>query len=355
MKIKDKLKISLLAALSIIMAIMLILDSRGVSQAVISCTGVCLNSLIPSLFGYMVLCTMLTQSGLGDLIFKPLWYIFRRIIKLDSRMFSVFMMSQIAGYPVGVRLISTLIAQNNNYNEISEKCSFFCYNSGPAFIVGMVGLTVYNSALAGMLIFVSCLLSNFIMAIFFTRKFPQQRHVSRNSLDLGVSTVKSSLMSTGYALLAVCLSMILFNTVPELIRCAGYDMADGKIINTILMSVWEVTNIKNSGALLPLPIAAALISFGGLCVIFQVITLCDYKLNVGKFIAARAVSALLSGGICFLLTAATGYSTAIQTGSIYTPGVLMQNPIVAVCILAMTFILLSYRKYPGGLTDKRRS
>ena len=344
MKIKDKLKISLLAALSIIMAIMLILDSRGVSQAVISCTGVCLNSLIPSLFGYMVLCTMLTQSGLGDLIFKPLWYIFRRIIRLDSRMFSVFMMSQIAGYPVGVRLISTLIAQNNNYNETAEKCSFFCYNSGPAFIVGMVGLTVYNSALAGMLIFVSCLLSNFIMAIFFTRKFPQQRHVSRNSLDLGVSTVKSSLMSTGYALLAVCLSMILFNTVPELIRCAGYDM-----------SVWEVTNIKNSGALLPLPIAAALISFGGLCVIFQVITLCDYKLNVGKFIAARAVSALLSGGICFLLTAATGYFPAIQTGSIYTPGVLIQNPIVAVCILAMTFILLSYRKYSGGLINKRRS
>ncbi|MCH5323583.1 MAG: hypothetical protein J1E39_00065 [Eubacterium sp.] len=341
MKKKEKIKILLFAVLGLILAVMLISDSKGVSQAVISCIDVCLNSLIPSLFGYMVLCTLLTKSGLGNLIFLPIWYIFRRIIKLDSKMFSVFMMSQIGGYPVGVRLISTLISQNKNYSEIAEKCTLFCYNSGPAFVAGMVGITVYGSLEAGIIIFISCLVSNFLLATVMTRRFKPEMSIKKELPDLSVTTVKDSLISTGHALLTVCLSMVLFNTVLELIRYSGVELANGKVINTVLMSVWEITNITKSGLLLPLPIAATLISFGGLCVVFQILTLSDYKLNALRFIAARAAASLLSGIICYIITMLTGYIPSMQTAGFYAPDLLIHNPPVAVCIAAMTVILLS--------------
>ncbi len=339
---KEKIKVLLFALLGLLLSVMLVSDSKGVSQAVIACTDVCLNSLIPSLFGYMMLCTLLTQSGLGNLIFMPLWYILRHIIKLDSAMFSVFAMSQIGGYPVGVKLISTLIAQNKKYNEIAESCALFCYNSGPAFIAGVVGFTVYNSFQAGMYVFIACLTANFIIGAFMTFKFKPEKNIKKRAPDLSAATVKKSLMSTGSALLTVCLSMIMFNTVLELIRYLGINLSDGKIVNTVIMSVWEITNIKNSGAALPLPVAAALVSFGGICVIFQVLALSDFKLNALKFTAVRMISAALSGLICFALTCIFGFEPSVSTSGFYAPSVLIDDPLVTICVLSMTVILLSY-------------
>ncbi len=340
MKKNEQTKIFLFSAIGLMTAVMLITDSGGVSGAVISCIDVCLNSLIPSLFGYMVLCTLLTQSGAGNIICMPLWYVFRKIIRLDSKLFSVFVMSQIGGYPVGAKLISALSSQSKEYSDKAQTCVSFCYNSGPAFITGIVGLSVYHSIEAGMIIFVSCLLANIIIGAVLTRKYTYSKKFEYTRTDLSFDTVKSSLISAGHALLTVCLSMILFNTVIELIRYIGVDFGKDTI-GTIIMSAWEITNIQSASALLPLPIAAALMSFGGLCVIFQVLTLSSFKLSVIRFIAARLSAAAISGALCYGIVCLTGFTPSIQTYAPYIPAVTEGSPIAALCVGAMTVMLLT--------------
>lgn len=340
MKVKERLKIISAAIAAVILAVLLIADSKGVSEAVSLCVETCTNTLIPSLFGYMVLSTFLIQSGLGSIIFTPLWYVFRKIIRLDKKLFSIFMLSQIGGYPVGVKLINTITQQVEGCGNIKDRAVLFCYGSGPAFVTGLVGQKIYGSITAGMIIFVSCILANFIIAAVITRKSKPQSS-GEEKPDVSADTAASSIMSSAKALLVVCTTMIMFNIITELFNMLLSEYIPDSMITSIIKSVWEITNIKCLDATLPLPIAAALISFGGICVIFQIISIADFKINLPRYIGYRAFSALLSALICFIIVKLSGFEPAVSTLAYGKTELLINNPVVFICTAIMTGFLMS--------------
>ena len=58
----------------------------------------------------MAFATLIIKTNIGEVTATPLWYISRYILRLDKKTFAVFILSQIGGYPVGVRLLSELYA-----------------------------------------------------------------------------------------------------------------------------------------------------------------------------------------------------------------------------------------------------
>lgn len=52
----------------------------------------------------MAFATLIIKTNIGEVTATPLWYIARYILRLDKKTFAVFILSQIGGYPVGVRL-----------------------------------------------------------------------------------------------------------------------------------------------------------------------------------------------------------------------------------------------------------
>ena len=76
-----------------------------------------------------------------------------------------------------------------------------------------------------------------------------------------------------------------------------------EIYNT-LMTILEISNIVN----LPqmnislMPVAASLLSFGGICVLMQITALSDKNFSIKMFIRTRLIAAFISGTACrFLL------------------------------------------------------
>ena len=330
-------KLLFICVLSLIIGWLLIADSKGTADTVRRCISVCLDSLIPSLFCFMAFSALLIKSGIGEYITSPLWYIFRYILRIDKRLFPVFILSQIGGYPIGVKLLSEISQQQTEYSKQCSNALCYCYNSGPAFVIGIVGIGVYGDINAGLIVFLSCLAANTLAAVVMNiRSSPQKTAVT--NISLSAENITDSLIGTAKAMLNIALPILLFNSVAEISAyiCQTIFSID---IPDILLSVIEITNIKASDTVFSLPVATALISFGGLCVIYQIFTLSSFKANKLQFVLSRLIISIVSAVICHIIISVTGY-TPTQNVFSYATDTLISDPLLLICIAGMTFILL---------------
>lgn len=333
-------------------AFLLVSDSKGISQSVSTSISACLTTLIPSLLCFMFLSTYLLESGLHQVVFAPLWQSFGKIYKMNREQFSIFMLSLIGGYPVGVKLLRDYTAYNNNYTEIATRMLSYCYNSGPAFVVGIVGICVYDSVQIGLIIFLSNTIACLICALFVN--FKQEKPVKQllKQFDYSINTIFSSLRSTGKALFTVCLTVVLFNAFIEILSCCGIIDSLSNLLTGFLgnnaqaavKGIFEITNVKSLSAVCPVPVAAMLISLGGLCVIMQVSAISNGALKMKLFLLMRLPMALLSGLICFGLCDAFDVDT-IVSASVNYPVVLTSTNLYAdLCLGIMMVLLLSINR-----------
>lgn len=337
---KKKVIKVILCILSIASLILLVIYSKDTSETINHCLEICTNTLIPSTFAYMVLCTFLIKSRLSVVITTPLWYLFRRFIKLDRNSFSVFILSLIAGYPVGIKMLKELVSQNKSYSEIAKRISSVCYASGPAFIIGIVGNVIYNNTTAGYIVFLSCTLSNILGAIFLTRKEKVTEDICKNEMMLSGKDVTDVILSSAKSMLMICLSMILFNIIITFIELLLTNCISLNKQFIYIKAFIEVTSICRFDASVPLWLTAFFISFGGLCVIFQLYLISDGDLKLSRFVILRIFLSLLSSAICFMTTKALGFEPSVPVFSDKEPVILLQNPVVLISVGIMTIFLI---------------
>lgn len=285
----------------------------------------------------MAFATLIIKTNIGEVTATPLWYIARYILRLDKKTFAVFILSQIGGYPVGVRLLSELYGNDPDNSRSYSKHLCYCYNSGPAFVTGIVGIGVYNDVTAGIIVFISCLTANFLAAVVMNiRNTALKPH--RTKINFSSSDISDSLNRTARAMLNIILPILLFNCVTELAGYLLYAVFNMEIPD-FLKAVTEITNIKTDGVIFSLPITSALISFGGFCVIYQIFSLADFTVNKLYFIFSRILISAVSAGVCCLILQITGYEPAADVFA-YAADILLTDPLLLMCIAAMTFILL---------------
>ena len=109
-KIKASIKF-IIAILIIFFAVGLIKYSKEVSSAVILSIESCLKIIIPSLFAFMVLSNLIVKSNIYILISKPFSLISRYLFRIPPELFSIFLLSNIGGYPIGAKLLTELTQQ----------------------------------------------------------------------------------------------------------------------------------------------------------------------------------------------------------------------------------------------------
>ncbi|MGN0611935.1 MAG: hypothetical protein ACI4JI_09135 [Ruminiclostridium sp.] len=333
-----KIKIIVLSLSTVMIGAMLITDSKGIADTVRRCTETCLDSLIPSLFCFMLFASAVIGSGVGEVITAPLWIIFRYVIKLNRNMLAVFIISQFGGYPIGVKLLNELIRKDQRYNEQAKQAIYYCFSSGPAFVVGIVGIGIYNDVNAGIIIFISCLAANLIAAIIMNikNKTPQ---FEKLSVSLKPIRINEYLKDCINSLIKIVSLILLFNSAAELIKFILSQLFNISIPYIISTAI-EITNIKQASIIPSVILSAGLVSFGGLCVIYQIVSLAEFKIGLIKLIAARIVISLLSAFICKIIIKISGYSPSLSVFA-YKYDVTATSPVISVCIMCMTVIILS--------------
>ena len=338
------------ALLAAVICILLIIDSKQVIETAQKSVTVCLTVIIPSLFAFMVLSQIMISGGIADIMFFPLYKISSFWFKGSRRQFSVFLLSLIGGYPVGIRLLKELTAYNKNYTAIAEKMLCYCYCGSPAFIIQIAGLSIFGSANAGLIVYLSNAAACLIMAIIINLFSKEEIKAEENhftGVKISLNTVTESIEKTVKALGVICGTILSFNIFLELMEHIGFmRLMESLGAEKIFSAAFEISNLSlfEGGNYNLLPIFAALTSFGGLCIIVQTVALSEGGIPLKKFIASRIPTALLSGVICHIIVSVSGIALESYATAPLTPVFSSVNPVCSICIIVMTYILLKSKQ-----------
>ena len=145
MKIRDRLP--LLAVLCCFSALLLLPEVSA--QAARDAMLLCAQTLIPSLFPFFVLSSLLIACGASELLSALLSPLMRPLFGLSGTGAAALALGLCGGYPVGARTAAELVENGALSRDEGERLLAFCNNAGPGFLLGVCGAGVFSSSRAG--------------------------------------------------------------------------------------------------------------------------------------------------------------------------------------------------------------
>ena len=191
--------------------------------------ALCGNVIIPSLFPFFVLSSLVVELGLAGYLGRMLEGVMRPLFNVSGVCASAFALGFVGGYPVGARTAIDLYQKGMCTRTEAERLLAFCNNSGPAFILGVVGAGVFASSRVGVLLYLAHALASACIGVLFrfykaapggqkAQPRPQpQFHAQRFSTAF-TGSIKSSFLST----LNICAFVIFFTVVIKLLVLSGF-------------------------------------------------------------------------------------------------------------------------------------
>lgn len=138
----------LMVILTSLLAAALLWDAAGAAEAVRRGTELCLTSVIPALFPFFAVSSLLAALGAGSAA-RVLERPFRALFRCGGPGAAAFLLGMLGGYPVGAASVAALVRQGDVSPAEGGRLLAFCNNAGPSFIVGVAGLAVFGSARTG--------------------------------------------------------------------------------------------------------------------------------------------------------------------------------------------------------------
>ena len=332
----------ILSVITGLTAVLLIIKPKAVSEAIGNAAASCLEVVVPSLFAFTVLAIYLQKSGLYRTALRPLTFPLSKLLKTDEELCAIFVLSNIGGYPVGIKLLSELVEQGRLSEKDAGRMLCCCFGSGPGFMIGIAGMRIFGSANAGLILFGACFASSLIIAAFVRTRSEIALEKAKSRYNLNSDVFISSVTSAARVMFTVCSMIAGFSAVSAILKEIGVYSLFGKLFgsNEIFPALLEVTRIQDiTPTDFTLPLCAALLSFGGVCVILQIASL-SKKIPLRKFLISRVFAMILSTMIAlpFAKLFPPEYVQTIAADTTVIP--FSKNAALSVCVLAMCGILL---------------
>ena len=148
-------------------ALALICWPKDVSAAVREGLGLCYNVILPSLFPFFILTSLVISLGLAGYLGRLLEPVMHPLFHVGGSCAAALALGFVGGYPVGARAALTLYEQGQCSKTECERLLAFCNNSGPAFILGVVGASVFADSRVGFLLCLVHAAASFLVGLVF--------------------------------------------------------------------------------------------------------------------------------------------------------------------------------------------
>ena len=285
----------------------------------------CYNVILPSLFPFFVLSALVVDLGLAGYIGRALEGLMRPLFRVPGACASAFVLGFVGGYPVGARTALSLYQKGMCTKTEAERLLAFCNNSGPAFILGVVGAGVFASSRVGVLLYLAHAAASVCVGLLFRfYRGEEGRREGRAAPTFQAErfttaftgAIKNSFLST----LNICAFVVFFTVVIKLLFLSGVLPGLAGVLGTLFSplgfstrwaerlltglieltsGVWTLTGAGTMSGRLSM--AAFLLGWAGLSVHCQVLSfLGGSGLSVKTYIGGK----FLHGGLSALFTAA---------------------------------------------------
>ena len=336
----------LLAGLIIWYCMILITDGVHIKQSIISSIEMCMNIIIPSLFAFMAVSGIVVSSGLYRLLSKPFSLFSRYILGMPSSLFSIFLISNIAGYPIGAKLLSDMYDKRCIDVTTAQVMQCCCFGAGPAFLCYVVGLELYGSTTIGLIIFLSCAISNAIIAAVVCRIADLKVTSEKSGIHFSSEIITDSVLSAGKSLVGVCTLIVFFSTFLSALDHYGLlGMISHRVgikgADRFLRAMLDISNLSGlqSPSYAAIPVIAGVCSFGGICVFMQIKTLTANRYSLKYFLLTRPFACILSYANCLWLKKIMLPESMQAFAESERTFVKMNNFVPSVCLILMIFLL----------------
>ena len=356
--------------LLLVLALLLFLypeeSAAGARQGLILCR----DMLIPALFPFFVLSSLLIATGTAGRLVQPLTAVTRPLLGLGGAGTAALVLGLVGGYPVGLRTLAELKQRGECPNREARRAALICNSCGPAFFLGAAGTGVFGSRQAGVLLLVSNALALLLLGgalrVIWGPAEDRERYCRQEFFPLS-EVFPDCVRGAFSSVLGVCGYVILFSVLSALADCTGllnlsqrlltplFPVPDGDALaKSLTVGLLEISTgtaalqgVHNSGYALPL--AAFLLGWGGLSVHGQSLPfLRQAGGKAGPYLAAKFVHGLLSAGVTAVLLRLFPLSLPVMAAPTGFPvPTLPGRELTALWLLAGANFFLSGRKRGG--------
>lgn len=268
--------------------------------------SLCIKTVIPSLFPFMVISELLVGFGVGEGI--------GRALKKPMSLFSVsgagssaVILGALCGFPVGARTAVGLYDRGQITKKECEHLLTFSNNPSSAFIISSVGVSLYSDHKLGIIFLcitlTSSLLVGYIMKYYVYSKSERgARHnkpPKASAPHIGIGVFTGAVTSSAMAMLNVCAYVIFFASLIGALGNMLSSLGVGEEICALLYTVFEMSSgvsaasaLANSAA--GLVMTAFSLGWSGISVHCQIVSMCDGRgLDLKPYFIAKALQGML--------------------------------------------------------------
>lgn len=291
------------ACLALSGVLVLFLAEAGfVRAAAAEALSLCARSVIPALFPFLVVSSLLLSLGLGELLSPMLAGLMEPLFRVDGAGSSALLLGLVGGYPIGAKTAADLYRGGRLSRPEAERLLAFCNNSNPVFLISVLGVGVFGSVRAGVWLWLIHLLSALLTGLLFRNHGgPARRQAGGTAAFQAVSLPAAFVAAVRESLsgmLSVCAFVTFFYVLARPLASLGGWLGPVLVGLTELFSLTPLLRPDRFGFIL----ASAMAGWGGLSVLCQTAAVLEGSgLRLQSCAAGKAVQGLLAGLLAALL------------------------------------------------------
>ena len=299
---KKLIQIPLFVALSGLLVCFLA-HPDGTRAAVSLALELCAHTVIPSLFPFLAVSSLLIALGFGDWVSPLLARWMTPLFRLPGCAGSAVLLGLVGGYPIGARTAAELYRTRALTREEAGRLLTFCNNSNPVFLISVLGSGVFGSVRTGVWLWLIHVASAVLTGLLLSRR----RGVSRRTAPPAppspppsfCSALVRSVRESAAGMVNLSAFVVLFYVLASPLATLGGRWGPLLTGLTELFSLTPLLTTDRFGFVL----ASGCTGWGGLSVLFQTAAVLEgSNLPLRPCLAGKAAQGLLSAALALALS-----------------------------------------------------
>lgn len=297
----------IIVMVTFIILIIILLNKTLVSDTIINSFYIWFNTLVPSMLPMFIISDILINYNFTKYIPKYIINTISKIFNISNNASLIILLSLVSGFPLNAMNIITSYDNNLITKMEAEHLLLFIHFPNPLFVLNTVGIMYLNNNKYGLIILMSVILSSTILGIITRNKniLTNINCISKNTksqtfTEIFSNSIKKSINSLLMISVTICLFLILSTLIINIFKLNTCLSLIVKSILEMTMSLKDISNINISNEF-KVMLSSGVISFGGLSIHMQVISILDEKIRYKNYFIGRIYQMILSAIISLIL------------------------------------------------------
>ena len=282
-------------------------NSSAAAKWVSAGISLCARTLIPSLFPFMVVSSMVISSGACTEFFGALAKPLCSVLRVSRDGACALVLGWLCGFPIGARCARELYGNGRISFDEYERLTCISGTPSPAFLILSVGGGMLGDVRLGAVLYFVCVSCAILMGIVLRMRRGERAYApicrTKSTRKPLLECFVRSVSDSATAMMTVCSFVIFFSAFLGVLEQSIKFLGLSDTAHAVVFCIFEMTTgLYRVCALAPasaLPLCALAAGWAGLCVHFQTIAICGGTgLRLSRYFSVQLLRALLCAGVC---------------------------------------------------------